>query len=65
MDMVADDPDDLRKRKGDLRWDSQKHRFSRDTIGSDNKKRIRTETGTSVLATFKTDRLDLFDVDLN
>lgn len=56
MEMVADDPDEMKKKKGDLRWDSHKHQFTRDTIGSDNKKRIRTENGTVVLATFKADR---------
>jgi DBP10CT (NUC160) domain len=55
MEIVADDPDDMKK-KGDLRWDSTKHKFTRDTIGSDNKKRIRTENGTTVLASFKADR---------
>lgn len=56
MEMIADDPSELKKKKGDLRWDSNKHKFTRDTIGSDNKKRIRTENGTTVLATFKADR---------
>ncbi|KAI8914342.1 P-loop containing nucleoside triphosphate hydrolase protein [Gorgonomyces haynaldii] len=57
MDLVGDDPDDLRKR-GQLKWDSKNHRFSRDQVGSDNKKRIKTDQGTVVLASFKSDRFE-------
>lgn len=56
LEIVADDPDEMKKKKGDLRWDSKKHKFTRDTIGSDNKKRIRTDNGTIVLASFKAER---------
>jgi ATP-dependent RNA helicase DDX54/DBP10 len=56
MDMVGDDVDEMRKRKADLVWDSTKHRFQREQVGSDNKKRIKTDAGTVVLATYKTER---------
>jgi ATP-dependent RNA helicase DDX54/DBP10 len=55
MDIVADDEDGFR-RQNQLQWDSKKHRFVKDQVGSDNKKRIRTENGTLVAATFKSDR---------
>jgi ATP-dependent RNA helicase DDX54/DBP10 len=60
MDIVADDEDGLRK-QSQLQWDSKKHRFVKDQVGSDNKKRIRTENGTLVAATFKSDRYVAFD----
>jgi ATP-dependent RNA helicase DDX54/DBP10 len=55
MDIVADDEDGLRKRN-QLEWDSKKHKFVKNQVGSDNKRRIRTENGTLVAATFKSDR---------
>jgi ATP-dependent RNA helicase DDX54/DBP10 len=55
--MVADDPDDM-KTRGELKWDSQKKRFTRNQIGADNKKRIKTESGATVLASFKSDRYE-------
>ena len=55
MDIVADDADGF-KHQAKQKWDSKTHRFVKDQIGSDNKKRIRTENGTLVAATFKSDR---------
>ncbi|KAJ3307986.1 ATP-dependent RNA helicase ddx54, partial [Boothiomyces sp. JEL0838] len=56
MDLVGDEISDLRKRK--VEWDQKKHKFVTSQIGSDNKKRIKTESGTLVPATFKTDRFE-------
>ena len=56
FDLVVDDTDALRKSKSKMIWDSKKHNFIRPTVGSDNKKRIRTESGASIPASFKTKR---------
>ncbi|KAJ3269832.1 ATP-dependent RNA helicase ddx54 [Terramyces sp. JEL0728] len=56
MDLVGDEISDLRKRK--VEWDQKKHKFVTSQVGSDNKKRIKTESGTLVPATFKTDRFE-------
>jgi ATP-dependent RNA helicase DDX54/DBP10 len=58
MDIIADDEDGLRKQTK-MEWDSKKHKFVKNEVGSDNKKRIRTENGTLVAATFKSDRYRL------
>jgi ATP-dependent RNA helicase DDX54/DBP10 len=52
---MGDDEDGLRK-KGKMVWDKKKHRFVRETVGSDNKKRIKTDSGSSVPATFKSQK---------
>jgi hypothetical protein len=55
VDLVADDPSERRaKGKGKLVWDKTKKNFVRDTLGSDNVKRIKTESGQRVPASFKT-----------
>ncbi|KAI9004396.1 ATP-dependent RNA helicase DBP10 [Hyaloraphidium curvatum] len=55
-DLVGDDLADPRARKGKLVWDKAKKNFVRDTVGSDNVKRIRTESGQRVPASFKSNR---------
>lgn len=56
-DLVADDPSEARaKGKGQLVWDKRKKNFVRDTLGSDNVKRIKTESGQRVPASFKSNR---------
>ena len=60
MELVPDDDEQLRKKKGNETWDSKKHRFTSHQIGSDNKKRVRTENGTLVPATFQSDRYDSY-----
>jgi ATP-dependent RNA helicase DDX54/DBP10 len=57
MDIIADDETGLKKQKK-ITWDSKTHRFKKEQIGSDNKKRIKTESGTLVSASFKTDRYE-------
>ena len=56
IEIVGDEATDLKKQTGKLQWDKKTHNFVRPTVGADNKKRIRTESGLSVAASFKTDR---------
>jgi len=59
MDLMGDDDKALKKnQKGALKWDSKKKRFIRETIGSDNKKRIKTESGNVILASYKSKRFE-------
>ncbi|KAJ8327550.1 ATP-dependent RNA helicase dbp10 [Batrachochytrium dendrobatidis] len=58
IDLMQDDPDLLKKQQSQLKWDGKKHRFTRETVGADNKKRIRTDLGTLVPASFKSDRYE-------
>jgi ATP-dependent RNA helicase DDX54/DBP10 len=59
FDLVADDDSGMRK-KGSLVWDSKKRNYVRPTIGSDNKKRIKTESGALIPASFKSKRYVYF-----
>lgn len=56
LELTGEDADGLRKPKGALIWDKTKHNFVRPTIGADNKKKIRTESGFMVNASFKSRR---------
>ncbi|KAJ1552828.1 ATP-dependent RNA helicase ddx54, partial [Cladochytrium tenue] len=58
LEIQGDDDEALRtkRKKGSLQWDKKLHRFVRDTVGSDNRKRIKTDSGATVLASFKTNR---------
>lgn len=56
IDIIPDDGEGILKRRQQLQWDSKIHQFVRPTVGADNKKRIRTETGALIPASFKTDR---------
>jgi ATP-dependent RNA helicase DDX54/DBP10 len=56
FDLIGDDEDGLKRRKSALTWDSKKHKFVRPTVGSDNKKMIRTDSGALIPATFKSKR---------
>jgi ATP-dependent RNA helicase DDX54/DBP10 len=59
MDLMGDDDKALKKNaKGALKWDSKKKRFIRETIGSDNKKRIKTESGNVIPASYKSKRFE-------
>ncbi|KAI7903135.1 P-loop containing nucleoside triphosphate hydrolase protein [Cokeromyces recurvatus] len=59
LDLTGDDQDAIRKNKNMLRWDSKKRKFIRGTgIGADNKKLIRTESGTLISASYKSGRFD-------
>jgi len=59
MDLMGDDDKALKKnQKGTLKWDTKKKRFIRETIGSDNKKRIKTESGNVILASYKSKRFE-------
>ncbi|KAI8800754.1 P-loop containing nucleoside triphosphate hydrolase protein [Cladochytrium replicatum] len=59
-DMLGDDEDTLRHKstKGTLTWDSKRRKFVRKTVGADNKKMMRTETGALVPASFKSRKFD-------
>ncbi|KAI9009565.1 hypothetical protein BC832DRAFT_551797 [Gaertneriomyces semiglobifer] len=54
LELPTDDP--FMKKRAPLKWDSQKHDFVRDTIGKDNKKKMRLESGHLVDASFKSQR---------
>jgi ATP-dependent RNA helicase DDX54/DBP10 len=56
FDLIGDDEDGLKRRKSALTWDSKKHKFVRPTVGSDNKKMIKTDSGALIPATFKSKR---------
>lgn len=56
FDVLGDDEDGLKKKKSAMIWDSKKHRFIRPTVGADNKKMIRTESGALLPASYKTKR---------
>jgi len=59
MDLMGDDDKALKKnQKGALKWDTKKKRFIRETIGSDNKKRIKTESGNIIPASYKSKRFE-------
>ena len=56
FDLIGDDENGLKRRKSALTWDSKKHNFVRPTVGSDNKKLFRTESGALIPASFKSTR---------
>jgi ATP-dependent RNA helicase DDX54/DBP10 len=57
MNIEGDDEESLiPKKKGNLIWDSKKKRFIRPTVGSDNVKRIKSESGASLPATLRSKR---------
>lgn len=59
MDLLSDETKNLTKNsKGALKWDKKKKKFIRETIGSDNKKRIRTESGSIIPASYKSKRFE-------
>lgn len=58
MGMTGDDARDLANAKraamGSMKWDSKKRRYIRETLGRDNKKLIRTDSGAMLPASYKT-----------
>ncbi|KAJ3196951.1 ATP-dependent RNA helicase ddx54 [Irineochytrium annulatum] len=60
VDVAGDDEDGLKvtKTRGNLLWDKKKKSFVRQTAGADNKKRIKTDSGASVPASFKSNRFE-------
>ena len=56
IDIIPDDSEGIQKKRQQLQWDSKIHQFVRPTVGADNKKRIKTDTGALIPASFKTDR---------
>ncbi|XP_022687791.1 ATP-dependent RNA helicase DDX54-like isoform X1 [Varroa jacobsoni] len=56
LDLLGEDVDDIRKNKRQMKWDRKKKRFVLDDDGSDPKnKKIRTESGVLVPASYKKD----------
>lgn len=53
LDLNGDDG----KRSGPV-WDAKKRKFMTKTVGADNKKMIRTESGRLIAASYKTDRFE-------
>lgn len=56
MDLNGDDQASMLRGKAGLLWDKRTHKFVRPTVGADNKKMIKTESGALVSSTFKSDR---------
>ncbi|XP_047492790.1 LOW QUALITY PROTEIN: ATP-dependent RNA helicase DDX54-like [Penaeus chinensis] len=52
MDLTFDDEETERQNKSHMRWDRKKKKF----VGVQNEKRIKTESGQSISATYKTNR---------
>ncbi|OQR76129.1 ATP-dependent RNA helicase DDX54-like [Tropilaelaps mercedesae] len=56
LDLLGEDADDIRRSKQQMKWDRKKKRFVRDDDGNDlKKKKIRTESGVFVPASYKKD----------
>ncbi|KAJ3210898.1 ATP-dependent RNA helicase ddx54 [Dinochytrium kinnereticum] len=60
VDVAGDDEETLRKKKGNLTWDKRKKQFVRETVGADNRKRIKTDSGASIPASFKSNRYEMW-----
>ncbi|KAJ3383176.1 ATP-dependent RNA helicase dbp10 [Lobulomyces angularis] len=61
MDLNGDDQASMlrgKNAKKGLLWDKSKHKFVRPTVGSDNKKMIKTESGALINASYKSDRFE-------
>lgn len=59
LDLVGDERETMTQKKNQLRWDAKKKKFVQGTgIGADNKKMIRTESGTLISASFKSGRFE-------
>ncbi|TPX42793.1 hypothetical protein SeLEV6574_g05413 [Synchytrium endobioticum] len=57
IEVTGDDKDTM-KASRKLQWDSKKHNFVRPTIGADNKKRVRTDSGALVPASYNSKRFE-------
>ena len=55
VELAGDDENSMRVSRK-LIWDSKKHKFVRPTIGSDNKTRVRTDSGALVPASYSSKR---------
>ncbi|KAI9592675.1 P-loop containing nucleoside triphosphate hydrolase protein [Syncephalis fuscata] len=57
LDFTGEDTDEMKNKRGKLRWDAKKKKFVQGTgVGSDNKKMVRTESGALISATYKSGR---------
>jgi len=57
LDLTADDGTLMKKKNTIMRWDAKKKKYVRsDANGDENKKRIKTESGVWIPASYKTDR---------
>lgn len=57
LDLAGDDNATLRKKKTLMRWDAKKKKYVKAEAGADNdKKRIKTESGVWIPASYKSDR---------
>jgi ATP-dependent RNA helicase DDX54/DBP10 len=54
----GDEAEQMMKQQKALKWDKKKKRYIRETVGADNKKRIRTESGALIPASYKTNAYD-------
>ncbi|TPX32168.1 hypothetical protein SmJEL517_g04679 [Synchytrium microbalum] len=57
VEVTGDDKDSMRASRKVI-WDPKKHNFVRPTIGSDNKKRVRTDSGALVPASYNSKRFE-------
>ncbi|KAL7752368.1 ATP-dependent RNA helicase dbp10 [Sorochytrium milnesiophthora] len=58
LDLTGDDENVLRHKKGRLTWDARRKDFKRETVGADNRKLIKGESGVKLPASLKSDRFD-------
>nr|CCM73229.1 CNB00610p [Kwoniella mangrovensis] len=61
LDMTADEGSNARAQKASqLSWDRKKRKFVKTTVGADNKKMIRSESGALLPATYSTGRYNIW-----
>jgi ATP-dependent RNA helicase DDX54/DBP10 len=56
MDLHGDDSTSMMRGRTKMLWDSKKHKFVRPTVGQDNKKMIKTESGALIAGSYKSER---------
>lgn len=56
LDITADDVNEIKHQKNKLKWDRKKKKFVREDISDPKKKKIKTESGVWIPASYKSDR---------
>merc|ERR1711874_816119 len=54
LDLTGDDDAEMRRKKVVMRWDNKSKKYVR--VGDNDKKKIKTESGAYISATYKTNR---------
>jgi ATP-dependent RNA helicase DDX54/DBP10 len=58
VELMGDDSNSIFKAKSAKYWDSKKHKFVTPTVGADNKKLIKTESGIRIPASYQSNRFE-------